>query len=81
MRDDAEREGRDSDEPVRDYYTSGAEHGEPPGRWWGSGAESLGLRGDVSESVMEKLYGDLTHPSTGEALGSRPRTYAKYDDR
>ena len=76
----SDRSDRDN-ERARDYYTSGVEHGEPPGRWWGSGAESLGLRGDVTEAVMDKLYGALVDPNTGEALGTRPREYASYADR
>ena len=27
------------------YYTGAVAEGEPPGRWWGDGAESLGLSG------------------------------------
>ena len=80
-RDDKERPQERDNERARDYYTSGVEHGEPPGRWWGSGAESLGLRGEVAEADMEKLYGALVDPRTGEALGTRPREYASYADR
>jgi conjugative relaxase-like TrwC/TraI family protein len=86
-RDDAERDreqeyrDRDDEHRARDYYTAGAERGEPAGTWWGSGAESLGLRGDVTEDVMEQLYGELVNPNTGEALGTRPREYATYEDR
>ena len=29
------------------YYTGAVAAGEPPGRWWGAGAEALGLRGLV----------------------------------
>ena len=78
---DAAHKDRDRDRPVRDYYTSGAARGEPAGRWWGRGAESLGLRGEVREAVMETVYGDLADPATGEALGSRPRKFASYADR
>ena len=87
-RDNGERQrgaaarGHESGGRGRDYYTAGAdEHGEPPGRWWGRGAESLGLRGNATSDVMEKLYGNLTDPNTGEALGSRPREYASYEER
>ena len=27
------------------YYTGAVTEGEPPGRWWGAGAEKLGLTG------------------------------------
>ena len=87
MRHAAEGIQRDGDaerpaerDPLR-YYLEGAEHGEPPGRWWGSGAEALGLTGDVVEAQMKTLYGALEHPATREALGTRPRTYAPYEER
>ena len=54
------------------YYLSAAEHGEPPGQWFGSGAEALGLSGEVDKDTMLILYGRLVDPGTGEALGSRP---------
>ncbi len=50
---------------VEDYYTG---HGEPPGRWFGAGADHLGLGGTV-------IAGDLTailegrDPGSGERLG------------
>ncbi|MGZ6134746.1 MAG: MobF family relaxase, partial [Myxococcaceae bacterium] len=79
-RDDTPRD-RERGHEARDYYTTGVEHGEPPGTWWGRGADSLGLRGEVTEDVMEKLYGGLTDPATGEPLGSPPREYASFEDR
>lgn len=36
-----------------DYYTSG---GEPPGQWYGEGAASLGLRGQVADSQLYNLF-------------------------
>lgn len=35
-----------------DYYTGA---GERPGRWWGSGAAALGLRGDVDADTLRAL--------------------------
>jgi hypothetical protein len=32
------------------YYLNAAQHGEPPGRWWGPGAKALGLSGARSLS-------------------------------
>jgi hypothetical protein len=29
--------------PAGEYYIAVAEAGEPPGRWWGPGAQALGL--------------------------------------
>src|SRR3954471_24155085 len=63
------------------YYTAGQRHGEPPGLWWGRGAALLGLSGEVREETMERLYGALEHPESGEALGTRPRTYATFAER
>jgi len=28
--------------PTAEYYIGAAEAGEPPGRWWGPGAQALG---------------------------------------
>ena len=36
-----------------DYYTEG---GEPPGRWIGNGAESLGLRGQIEEFAFREVF-------------------------
>ena len=36
-----------------DYYLEG---GEPPGTWFGAGAEALGLKGKVSKEVLSNLF-------------------------
>jgi len=36
-----------------DYYLEG---GEPPGTWFGAGAEALGLKGNVSKEVLSNLF-------------------------
>lgn len=36
-----------------DYYLEG---GEPPGSWYGKGAEALGLRGEVTRQELECLF-------------------------
>jgi conjugative relaxase-like TrwC/TraI family protein len=63
------------------YYLSAAEHGEPPGQWFGQGAEALGLTGQVDKDVMLPLYQNLVHPTSGEALGSRPYRYKDTPER
>jgi conjugative relaxase-like TrwC/TraI family protein len=73
-------EGRPAREP-RNYYAEASNHGEPPGLWWGEGATALGLEGEVDHDVMHTLYGGLVAPATGEALGSRPRQFATYQER
>lgn len=44
------------------YYTGAVSAGEPPGRWWGSGAELLGLRGLVEAQDMRALYERFLDP-------------------
>jgi hypothetical protein len=44
------------------YYTGAVAAGEPPGLWWGAGAEILGLRGEVDADLMEALYTRLLDP-------------------
>ena len=38
------------------YYTGAVAEGEPPGRWWGAGAEKLGLTGLVEAQDMRAVY-------------------------
>jgi len=62
--------------PLTRYYT---EAGTPPGRWMGSGVDSLETTiqaGDeVTEEQLKLLIGQGAHPTTGEPLGRRYRTY------
>ncbi|GAA4536657.1 MobF family relaxase [Pseudonocardia xishanensis] len=44
------------------YYTGAVIEGEPPGRWWGAGAESLGLSGLVEAHDMTGLYERFLDP-------------------
>lgn len=44
------------------YYTGAVAAGEPPGRWYGAGAELLGLRGAVDADLMEAVYTHLLDP-------------------
>lgn len=44
------------------YYTGAVLEGEPPGRWYGAGAEALGLTGLVDEQDMEALYEHFVDP-------------------
>src|SRR3954453_22226612 len=44
------------------YYTGAVSAGEPPGRWWGSGAELLGLTGLVDAQDMRALYERFLDP-------------------
>jgi conjugative relaxase-like TrwC/TraI family protein len=44
------------------YYTGAVAEGEPPGRWYGAGAEALGLRGLVDAQDMQALYEHFLDP-------------------
>jgi conjugative relaxase-like TrwC/TraI family protein len=45
------------------YYTGAVAEGEPAGRWYGSGAEQLGLRGLVDPQDMTALYEHFIDPT------------------
>jgi hypothetical protein len=55
------------------YYLNAAQAGEPPGRWWGPGAQALGLGPGqvVQRAPYEAVYRQID-PRTGSQLG-RPR--------
>ncbi|PRX47744.1 conjugative relaxase-like TrwC/TraI family protein [Prauserella shujinwangii] len=44
------------------YYTGAVAEGEPPGRWYGRGAEALGLHGLVDHQDMTALYERFLDP-------------------
>lgn len=73
------------------YYTGAVAAGEPPGRWYGRGAESLGLSGLVDAQDMRALYEHFLDPRDdafrdptqwGEAstLGHTGRHYASEEE-
>jgi conjugative relaxase-like TrwC/TraI family protein len=49
-----------------EQYLSG--HGESPGRWYGTGATSLGLQGEASPPGFRRMF-EGRDPDTGELLG------------
>jgi hypothetical protein len=57
-------------------YLSG--HGESPGRWYGTGAASLGLQGEASVAGFRQMF-EGRDPTTGELLGrpTRPQRRAR----
>jgi hypothetical protein len=68
------------------YYTGAVAEGEPPGRWFGRGAQSLGLVGDVEADVMKAVFergADPRHPAFADpatrdqagVLGNAPKNY------
>jgi conjugative relaxase-like TrwC/TraI family protein len=50
----------------REEYLSG--HGESPGRWYGTGATTLGQQGVASTKAFKRIF-EGRHPDTGELLG------------
>src|ERR1700691_1464151 len=63
------------------YYINAAQAGEPPGRWWGPGAEALGFAtGQIVERKPYDAVYQQRDPRTGVKLG-RPRgRYATFGD-
>jgi conjugative relaxase-like TrwC/TraI family protein len=73
------------------YYTGAVASGEPAGRWYGAGAELLGLTGEVDAEVMKALYthgldprsADLTDRErwgSAARLGNPPRNYRSAEE-
>jgi len=61
------------------YYLNGAQQGEPPGRWFGRGAEALGFTdGQVVEREPYMAMYQQTDPATGEQLGRAPAGYRRF---
>ena len=52
------------------YYTGAVVAGEPPGRWWGAGAEALGLAGLVDAQTMRAVYERFLDPPRRGLPGS-----------
>ncbi|MGH7744899.1 MAG: MobF family relaxase, partial [Candidatus Dormibacteria bacterium] len=44
------------------YYRDAVAAGEPPGVWYGAGADELGLAGEVDADLMEAIYKSLLDP-------------------
>ena len=72
------------------YYTGAVSEGEPPGRWYGTGAEALGLTGLVDHQDMEAVYEHFVDPrdeafkdpdrwKTASKLGHGGRAYKTAD--
>ncbi|WP_331723133.1 MobF family relaxase [Nocardia sp. NBC_00511] len=54
-----------TDKSFTDYYTA---TGTPPGRWFGRGAEILGVNGEISLDQMRALYGEGMHPDADRII-------------
>ncbi|OZM72838.1 TrwC relaxase [Amycolatopsis antarctica] len=73
------------------YYTGAVTAGEPPGRWYGRGAEALGLTGLVDAQDMTALYEQFVDPrdeffrdparwAEASTLGHTGRKYATEEE-
>jgi hypothetical protein len=63
------------------YYINAAQAGEPPGRWWGPGAEALGFTsGHVVERGPYQAVYQQVDPRTGDRLGRARGRYATFAD-
>jgi hypothetical protein len=63
------------------YYLDAAQAGEPPGRWWGPGAQALGLTPGqtVQRAPYDAVYRQ-TDPRTGARLGRSRGRYPTFAD-
>ncbi len=61
------------------YYLNAAQEGEPPGRWFGKGAEALGFAdGQLVERDPYLAAYQQTDPDTGDKLGRAPNGYKRF---
>ena len=68
---------REPEKSAGGYYMNAAQQGEAPGRWFGKGAEQLGLGGQVDPDHYRAVYGDRqADPRTGEPLGAPKRQFS-----
>jgi conjugative relaxase-like TrwC/TraI family protein len=70
-----------ADHSIGGYYIDAAQAGEPPGRWWGPGAQALGLAPgqDVHRTPYDAVY-KQTDPRTGARLGRARGRYPTFAD-
>jgi TrwC relaxase len=56
------REAYYTRELATDHEAYLSSHGESPGRWYGAGAASLGLRGEASPAGFQAMFEAATRP-------------------
>jgi len=63
------------------YYINAAQAGEPPGRWWGPGAQALGLTpGQVVQRASYEAVYQQIDPRSGARLGRARGRYPTFAD-
>lgn len=81
----AKERGQDAEkaQDAAGYFLSAQEHGEAPGRWYGSGLEMLGMKAGTNATAddVRKVFGELRHPDTDDFLGRAPRQFKDYEAR
>jgi conjugative relaxase-like TrwC/TraI family protein len=73
--------GRAGEKTAGGYYLNAAQQGEPPGRWFGQGAEALGFTDgqEVERDPYLAAYRQ-TDPVTGEKLGRAPNGWRRFSE-
>lgn len=69
--------GQAPEQSAGGYYINAAQAGEAPGRWFGRGAEKLGLAGEVARDDYDAVYRQVS-PASGERLGRAAPKYEGY---
>ena len=74
-------QGEAAGRPIGGYYINAAQAGEPPGRWWGPGAQALGFTpGQIVERrPYDAVYRQID-PRTGAKLGRARGRYPVFAD-
>jgi len=71
----------DAERMTGGYYINAAQDGEPPGRWWGPGAQALGFTdGQLVERKPYDVAYQQIDPRTGAKLGRHRGRYANFAD-
>src|SRR5436190_15390211 len=68
-----------AEQTIGGYYINAAQAGEPPGRWWGPGAQALGFTSGqtVERGPYDAVY-QQRDPATGETLGRARGNYVRF---
>jgi TrwC relaxase len=70
--------GKTGERTAGGYYLNASLQGEAPGRWFGRGAQALGLDGEVQRLAYDDVYCQRD-PQTGARLGRAPGRYVTFE--